>query len=106
MEFVAQILGILAVILFLLSFQFKKRKNIIAVNVVSRMLYITQYILLGAFEGAALDFTAAVSSVVASHKEKDFIKKYVRIIAVFMNAILVVVGLVLYENIYDRLISK
>ena len=65
------------------------------------MLYITQYLLLGAFEGAALDFSAAVSSVVASHKDKSFIKKHVRIIAVFMNAILVVVGLLLYENIYS-----
>lgn len=101
MGIVAQILGILAVITFLLSFQFKKRKNIITVNVISRTLYITQYILLGAFEGAALDFTGAVSSVIASHKEKSYIKKHLGIIVILINVILIAVGVILYENIYS-----
>ena len=46
----SHILGVLAVATFLLSFQFKKRRNIIAVNLTSRLLYILQYIFLGAFE--------------------------------------------------------
>ena len=101
MEIVAQILGILAVITCLLSYQFKKRKNIIVVNVISRFLYIMQYILLGAFEGAALDFTGAVSSVIASHKEKSFINKHFKTIVVLINIILITIGIVLYENIFS-----
>lgn len=101
MEILAQILGILAVVTFLLSFQFKKRRNIITVNVISRCLYITQYILLGAFEGAVLDFSGAVSSVIASHKEKSFIKKHLKLIIVLINIVIVGAGIALYENIYS-----
>ena len=52
MDILANILGILAVALFVLSYQIKKRNMLIAVNAASRILYVTQYILLGAFEGA------------------------------------------------------
>ena len=43
------IIGILAVAAFLFSYQQKKRTNIILFNVISRVLYIIQYCLLGAF---------------------------------------------------------
>ena len=48
---VPQIVGILAVATFLLSYQQKNRRAIIILNTVSRILYIVQYILLGAFSG-------------------------------------------------------
>ena len=63
----AHILGVLAVIAFLLSFQFKTRRNIIAVNLTSRLLYILQYIFLGAFEGAVLDFIGRLLSFFAGY---------------------------------------
>ena len=69
----AHILGVLAVVTFLLSFQFKKRRNIIAVNLISRLLYILQYVFLGAFEGAVLDFMGLLLSYFARYKEKEFI---------------------------------
>ena len=65
-DIIPQIIGLLAVATFLLSYQQKKRNNIILFNVISRCLYILQYVLLGAFAGAALDILGAVSSVIAS----------------------------------------
>ena len=59
MYIAAQIVGIIAVSTFLLSYQLKKRKNIIMMNATSSVLYVLQYILLGAFEGAALDIMSA-----------------------------------------------
>lgn len=97
----AQILGVMAVVAFLLSFQFKTRKNIILVNLLSRIFYILQYILLGAFEGAALDFIGFVSSFVAKNKDKEIITKYYKWLIVLINVVLLVVGLLLYENIYS-----
>ena len=64
----AHILGVLAVATFLLSFQFKKRRSIIAVNLTSRLLYILQYIFLGAFEGAVLDFMGLLLSFFERYK--------------------------------------
>jgi len=85
---IAQIFGILAVVAFLLSFQFKKRKNIIAVNILSKILYILQYLMLGALEGAVLDFMGAVSSILAKLKELPFLRKYWIFVLAAMNLLL------------------
>ena len=71
MYYFAQITGILAVVIFLLSYQQKKRKNIIAFNFASRVLYIAQYLLLGAFEGVILDVLGALSSLAAQNKNRS-----------------------------------
>jgi len=97
----AHILGVLAVATFLLSFQFKKRRSIIAVNLTSRLLYILQYIFLGAFEGAVLDFMGLLLSFFARYKEKEFVIKHFKAIIVGINLLLLVVGLALYENIFS-----
>ena len=101
MIILAQFFGILAVVSLLLSFQFKTRKNIILVNIVSRVFYICQYLLLGAFEGAILDFIGMISTYVSKHKEKLLLSKFFIIILVLINVLLVMTGLMLYENIFS-----
>ena len=101
MIYSAQIVGILAVASFLLSYQQKKRKNIILCNVISRILYIVQYIMLGAFEGAVLDILGAVSSVLAQNKDRGFIKRYTGLVVTITNLIIVGAGLLLYENMFS-----
>lgn len=64
----SQIIGFAAVGLYLLSYQLKRRKSIVWVTCVSNALYVLQYILLGAFSGAVLDFLSAVSSFFAAKK--------------------------------------
>jgi hypothetical protein len=89
---IPQIIGLLAVATFLLSYQQKKRKNIILFNVISRCLYILQYLLLGAFAGAVLDIMGAVSSVIAGKKHTHFIKKHTKLILIIMNSSIIAVG--------------
>ena len=101
MKILAQVIGILAVVSFLLSYQQKKRNSIIVWNVISRGLYILQYVMLGAFEGAALDILGTVSSVAAQNKNKGFIKKHRKLLFILINLIIVGVGLLLYENIFS-----
>ncbi len=101
MKILAQIFGILAVVAFLMSFQFKKRKNIIAVSILSRVFYICQYVLLGAFEGAILDCLGAVSSVLARYKDRPFIKNCGSLIPVLTNVLLIAAGLLLYKNLFS-----
>jgi hypothetical protein len=102
-EFFAQIVGLFAVLLFLLSYQQKERKNIITMNAISRVLYIIQYIMLGAFEGAVLDVAGAVASVLAQKKDNPFIKKHLKAVIASVNIAIVAVGLCLYENIFSLL---
>lgn len=101
MKFTAQIVGLAAVATFLLSYQQKKRKNIIALNAVSRALYIIQYIMLGAFEGAVLDILGILSSVAAQNKNKAYIKNHVKLFFILMNMIIVVAGILTYKNIFS-----
>lgn len=87
-----QIIGLLAVATFLLSYQQKTRKKIIVCNVISRCLYILQYLLLGAFAGAVLDILGAVSSVLAGKKHTPFMQKHLKIILPAVTAVMVAAG--------------
>lgn len=101
MILLAQIIGLLAVVTFLLSYQNKTRENIIKWNVISRILYIIQYVLLGAFEGAVLDIVGAISSIVANKKENRVIKVNLPLVILNFNLLILVVGMVLYKNIFS-----
>ena len=100
---IAFVVGIVAVIFYLLGYLQKKRNRIILFNVTSRILYIIQYIMLGAFEGAVLDVAGTVSSVVAQKKEAPFIKKHIKLAIVVVNLFIVAMGLVTYKNLYSIL---
>lgn len=101
MIILAQIFGLLAVVTFLSSYQIKRRENIIKWNVISRILYIIQYVLLGAFEGAVLDIVGAISSTVANKKDNKVIKVNLPLIILNFNLLIFVVGMVLYKNIFS-----
>ncbi len=99
----AQIVGVIAVITFLLSYQLKNRASILFVNGCSSALYVLQYLMLGAFEGALIDVLATIITFVAHQKEKKYIAKHLPIIIVVLNLLLVLAGLVTYKNIYSLL---
>lgn len=95
------IIGILAVAAFLFSYQQKKRANIILFNVISRVLYIIQYCLLGAFSGAVLDVLGTGSSIAAGQSERVRIRRFKWVILTLVNAAIITAGLLLYENIFS-----
>ena len=101
MNYIAFAVGIAAVTLYLLGYLQKKRMNIILLNASSRFLYIVQYALLGAFEGAALDIAGIVSSLLAPLKKYGFVRKYTVWFVVVLDAVIVAVGLSLYQDIFS-----
>ena len=100
---IPQIVGLLAVAAFLFSYQQKKRRNIILFNVISRLLYILQYVLLGAFSGAVLDVMGAISSIIAAKKDVPLIKKHTKVIVVVLDILIVAAGLLLYKDVFSLL---
>ena len=102
-EKAALIVGICAVIIYLIGYLQKKRKSIIVFNLSSRILYIVQYFLLGAYEGAVLDVCGAVSSVLAQNKDKKFMKKVLPMVFVSVNLAIIGAGLLLYVNFFSLL---
>ena len=103
MQIIANIIGIAAMAMFVFSYQLKTRRAIIFFNAGSRVLYILQYILLGAFEGLVLDGVAFFVSLIAQQKDKVWVKKHLKLIIVGSNIFIVVMGLLCYQNIFSLL---
>ncbi len=101
MMIAAQVVGILAVASFLLSYQMKQRKHIVLVNGISSALYVLQYMMLGAFSGAALDVLSTIATFTAQNKEKKWIANHLKKVIIVINLSMVVAGLSLYQNIFS-----
>ena len=101
MPVLANIFGLCAVACFVTSYQMKTRRFIIALGAISRILYMAQYILLGAFDGALLDMVAFVISLICSQTEKGFVKKHFVLTFIFSNILIVGAGLLTYRNIFS-----
>ena len=91
---VSQIIGLGAVGLYLLSYQLKKRKHIVWATCISNALYVLQYLLLGAFSGAIMDFMSTVSSFFSAKKNDPPFNRYIRPLAFINMAAIAVVGLI------------
>ena len=100
MYFWAQVVGFIAVFFYLLGYLQRKRGYILLFNLTSRLLYILQYLMLGAFSGAVLDVAGAFATVLAQKKEQPWIKKHLKAVIIFVNAVIVGAG------IYVMIISK
>ena len=99
--YLANLIGFFAVILFLLSYQQKKRINILICNATSRVLYVLQYILLSAFEGAVLDVLGILISIAAHRKDTPFVKKHIKLFIITGNILMLGAGILLYKNIFS-----
>ena len=102
-ELIANGIGLVAITLYVLGYLQKTRKNIIIVSVISKVLYVLQYILLGAISGAILDIVGALSSILAERKNKiGFIKKHTVLFVVIMDCLIVAGGAVLFFVFGDK----
>ena len=91
----AQIVGVLAVTLYLLSYQLKRRCQIVWVTCISNVLYVLQYIMLGAFTGALMDALSTVSSFFAARKNNPKLKRYLKLIIWVSMLVIASAGLAL-----------
>ena len=103
MNIASLIVGILGVAFYLLCFQLKSAKKILACRLISSVLYVTQYLLLFAFVGAAMDAAACVTNAFAYKKDSELVKKYKIPIILITNIGIVTIGILLYDNIFSLL---
>ena len=103
MKIASLIAGIGGVALYLLCFQLKSAKKILACRLLSSVLYVTQYLLLFAFVGAAMDAAACITAAFAYKKDTAFVKKYKIPILAVTNIGIIAVGILLYENVFSIL---
>ena len=103
MTILANLIGIAAVVMFVLSYQRKTRRGILFLNAGSRVFYVLQYLLLGAFEGAVLDIVALLVSLLARHRDADWQKKHAVPVILCANAFVIGAGLACWQNGYSLL---
>lgn len=103
MNTLATIFGLCAVVIYILSYQMKHRRGIILCNASSGILYIIQYLLLFAFEGAAMDLLGLLPSLLAAKKDHPLIQKRLKPLIIVTNILIVAVGLLLYKNLFSLL---
>lgn len=98
MQTAAFVTGLCAVCFCLLCYQFRRRRAIIACNVISRVLYVTQYVLLGALEGAAMDLSAIPASMLAARKQTPFVARHKVFLWLAGNLAVVAIGWLFWES--------
>ena len=98
MEIIANILGLMAVAMFVISYQFKSRKALIICNAGSRLLYILQYILLGALTGAVLDMIAFAISVIFERRKCGIISRHPRLTLALCYGVVAAAGALTYDG--------
>ena len=90
--------GVIAVFLFMISYQFKKRSHIILVNGISRFFYVLQYILLGAWTGAIIDLLAGVITFVLGNEK---LKKVKNVIIGILFAGIIASSIIFYDSLFS-----
>ena len=103
-KYIANAIGIAAVIFYLLSYQQKTQKGIAAFNMTCRGLYVTQYILLGAYSGAVLDVLCMLALLPAGRKEQTWVQKWRFPIIIASALALIVAGLLLDHTVFGLLV--
>lgn len=69
-ELIAQIIGIVAMVFIIFSYQGKKQSSVITMQLVGSLFFGVNYLLLGAYVGALLNVMGVVRAVVFLFKEK------------------------------------
>ena len=69
-EIIAQIIGIIAMIFVIISFQGKNAKQVIGCQLIGCVLFIINFFMLGAITGALMNIIATVRAIVYVNKEK------------------------------------
>ena len=95
---IATIIELAAVAMFVFSYQAKKRKALILFNGGSRILYVTQYILRGAYDAAIMDTVAFFVSMTAEKNKVGWINKHLKLTIILANFAIVSVGLLSYRS--------
>lgn len=97
MGLVIQIIGFLGLGANLLSFQFKKHKNILLFRTINESLFILQYFLLGAFSGVILNIVGIVRNTIFSKRVEKGKSTVVFIIA--FSVLFTLFGIITFEGV-------
>lgn len=95
-EIITQIIGFLAFLLAVLTFQSNKHKNITLIKCASDALFVVQFIMLGAYTGAMMNAIGCVRNIAYAKLVER--KKDVKIAVIIFSIIVIVSGVVTWNG--------
>ncbi|MBQ7779135.1 MAG: YgjV family protein [Clostridia bacterium] len=98
---IGQVIGIVAIIIGIVTYQIKSRRGIMIANIASTVCFALHYMLIGAYVGMALNMVATVRNIVFYNS--DMSKKKSTVFSVFFSVIVCVAGLITWEAWYSAL---
>ena len=102
MFIVAQIIGILLIILNVISMQLKKKKNIVFVLLLINLLAAINLMMLGSYTGSIICFFAVIQIIINNiFERKD--KEIPKVILGIYIIISIICGVITYKTIFDVL---
>ena len=101
LEIIAQVIGALAAATFISSFQLKSRAWILIFGGIARVLFTAQYILLGAYVGAALDVLGIFAVMIAGRKNHPSLKKWLLPLITLVHVAILAITIIFYQNWTD-----
>ena len=100
-EIIAQIIGALAAATFIASYQMKHRRWILILGAVARVLFTVQYVLLGAYVGAALDVLGILAVLIAARKDHPTVQKLLFPLITLVHVSILALTAIFYQNWTD-----
>lgn len=98
---IGQIVGVLAMLFLIASFQMKERKGILALQMVAGTLFTAHYFMIGQYTGSVLNFIGVARCVVYYNKDKKWAASPVWLGAFI--AVSITSGILTWENIFSLL---
>ena len=86
-----------------MCFQLKSAKRIIACKFFSNILYVLQYVLLGAWIGAAMDAAGTLTAGLGYYRDKPRMQRHRILLLILTSVGITVIGILLYEAPYSLL---
>lgn len=96
MNYLAQIIGIFALLTWIFSIQLNQKHNVLKMQVIANILYGLQYILLGVFTAGGLNFLSAIRCFWYSKKQDETPSLFSLCFFLFL---IIVVGVITFRGI-------
>ena len=96
MEFLIQSVGVLGIIASIVSFQCKKHNRILIFRTLNEFLFAIQYILLGAYTGAAMNIVGCVRNTIFSKLVEH--KKDTKVYVIIFSILFTLFGIITWQG--------
>jgi len=95
MKFAAQIIGSIAISIWVISIQNKKRSNILKFQAIANLLYTIEYFLFGAYPASSMNLISTIRCLIFSKIEEEKTKKW----NIFFIILILILGILTYKNL-------